>query len=167
MSFRRCLTTIYGIVLEIFVKQNNGRHVVTAIANISSLEPYLTSQQLQPSFPLSCFSLYGTRQSIVCRTSANRLSNVSQSFVERQLMALRLIRVKSRCKGSRCYSPKSVRRPFSSPLKPMKLRARSPAVMSTMLMPCMPFGIFTNDCCSRIPAKSMRARAKPRAVEKA
>ena len=49
----------------------------------------------------------------------------------------------------------------------MKARLSKPAVTRTMAMPLIPFGIFTNDSCSRSPAKTVRANAKPMAVEKA
>ena len=62
------------------------------------------------------------------------------------------------------YKPNNVLSPLSTPLKPMKAIARRPAVMRAMLMPCSPLGTSIMASCSRMPAKTTSAKAKPIAV---
>ena len=47
------------------------------------------------------------------------------------------------------------------------LKTSQPAVTRTIAMPCMPLGMRTKESCSRKPAKTTIAKAKPMAVEKA
>ena len=49
----------------------------------------------------------------------------------------------------------------------MKAIARRPAVSRAIGVPCIAFGTLLSANCSRIPAKSTSANAKPRAVAKA
>lgn len=56
---------------------------------------------------------------------------------------------------------------FTTPEKPMKAMANRPAVMRAIGVPCMPLGMLTRLICSRKPAKRVKARPKPKAVEKA
>ena len=57
--------------------------------------------------------------------------------------------------------------PLSTPLKPMKARAKRPAVTRAMGMPSIPLGMRTRLSCSRRPANTMSDRAKPSAVARA
>ena len=50
------------------------------------------------------------------------------------------------------------------PLKPMKAMARMPAVTSAIGTPFMPRGVPVRSSCSRMPAKSISASAKPTAM---
>ena len=63
--------------------------------------------------------------------------------------------------------PKSSFKPPSTPEKPMNARLNKPAVTSTMAMPRIPLGMLTRASCSRIPANTVNANAKPMAVENA
>ena len=62
---------------------------------------------------------------------------------------------------------KNARKPMSTPLKPVKASESKPAVMSTMATPRMPLGTSASSSCSRNPAKTTKARAKPIAVDQA
>ena len=64
-------------------------------------------------------------------------------------------------------SPNAAFRPLSTPPKPINARLSRPAATSTMAIPRMPLGICTRAICSLIPAKTVSAKAKPNAVEKA
>ena len=64
-------------------------------------------------------------------------------------------------------NPKRVRKPPSTPENPMKARLSRPADTRTMAMPRMPLGTLVSSSCSRMPAKTVRAKPKPMAVEKA
>lgn len=55
-------------------------------------------------------------------------------------------------------------RGYAIPEKPIKAIANRPAVISAIGMPFMAAGTFVRSSCSRIPAKIIRASAKPIAV---
>ena len=52
-------------------------------------------------------------------------------------------------------------------IKEVHIIISKPAVTKAIAIPLIPLGILTRLSCSRIPAKTIKARAKPRAVEKA
>ena len=57
-------------------------------------------------------------------------------------------------------SPNKTFRPPSTPEKPMKAKLSKPAVTSTIDIPRIPLGMLTKANCSRIPAKTVKAKAK-------
>lgn len=71
------------------------------------------------------------------------------------------------CTGDRPVRSRTARRParYTRPEKPMKAMARIPAVMSAMGTPRNDLGTSSKSRRSRIPAKRISARAKPRAVD--
>ena len=83
------------------------------------------------------------------------------------LHALLIEKANSYLRHNHQSRPKSTFRPPSTPEKPMKANESRPAESITMAMPYIPFGILTSSSCSRMPAKTVRARPKPIAVEKA
>ena len=62
------------------------------------------------------------------------------------------------------YIPKTLARPLSTPPKPMKAMASRPATTRAMGIPAMPLGMSIMASCSRMAAKMVSARPKPRAV---
>ena len=56
---------------------------------------------------------------------------------------------------------------YTIPEKPMNAIARRPVVIRAIGIPCKGFGMLESDNCSRIPAKTINAKAKPIAVEAA
>jgi hypothetical protein len=54
---------------------------------------------------------------------------------------------------------------FTMPVKPIKARARIPAMTSEMGTPFIPLGTSTISSCSLIPARIISASPKPIAVE--